>query len=264
MKFLFAVILWCAFGVPIVAAQEISSPDSKPQPKSRVYVTAWGMTLANDGSGVYNDLGRLVLGPLMDDISFEIIPYRRANRTFNSDKSSCHYPSTLNYLTETQIVTDTSDLIESAFFMRTMAHIFARPGHEAPTDKEGTRGKTIAYPMGAEVPALLDGYNASFIPVTDETAKAAMLLSGRVDLMIAYMPDAKFVFDALGAAVAPYDPGFTINDDNAAIVCHRTPATEALIAQVNARVKMLKENGALARFLTANGIDPAYYMPREK
>lgn len=227
---------------------------------SKIFATSWGLTLANDGTGFYNDLADLIIRPEIGTYRYEIVPYRRANRTFEADKRSCHYPSSLNYMAATGIVDDTSTLIESYFFIRSIAHIFAPMGTEPPHDKEATRGKIIAYPMGAEVPRLLDGYNAYFIPIADEVAKASMLLGHRVELMIAYMPDAKFVYDSLQSGLPPYDPDFTINDDNIAVVCHRTPENEALIARLNARVLALRKSGELATFLEGNGIDPAFYL----
>ncbi len=226
----------------------------------KIYATAWGMTLAEDGTGFYNDLARLILDDIDDKPGYDLIPYRRANRIFAQDESSCHYPSTLNYMAATGIVDDTTDLVESYFMLRSVAHIFSRYDAEAITEKSGVAGKVVAYPMGAEVPRLLDGFGASFIPVNAEKSKAELLISGRVELMIAYMPDVVFVFRELGKPMPPFDPNFTINDDNIAIVCHRTPGNEALIARVNQRIMALRESGALATFLSENGIDPAYYL----
>jgi len=226
----------------------------------KIYATAWGMTLAEDGSGFYNDLARLILDDIANKPGYDLIPYRRANRIFAQDKSSCHYPSTLNYMAATGIVDDTSDLVESYFMLRSVAHIFSRYDTEPVTQKADVSGKVIAYPMGAEVPRLLDGFGASFIPVNAEKSKAELLISGRVELMIGYMPDVVFVFRELGKPLPPFDPNFTINDDNIAIVCHRTPGNEALIARVNDRITSLRESGALAAFLSENGIDPLYYL----
>ncbi len=226
----------------------------------KIYATAWGMTLAEDGTGFYNDLARLLLDDIENKPRYDLIPYRRANRIFAQDKSSCHYPSTLNYMAATGIVEDTSDLVESYFMLRSVAHIFSRYDTAPVTEKEDVTGKVIAYPMGAEVPRLLDGFGASFIPVNAEKSKAELLISGRVELMIAYMPDVVFVFRELDKPMPPYDPNFTINDDNIAIVCHRTPGNEALIAHVNERIVALRESGALGTFLSDNGIDPAYYL----
>lgn len=226
----------------------------------KIYATAWGMTLAEDGTGFYNDLARLVLDDISDKPRYDLIPYRRANRIFAQDENSCHYPSTLNYMAATGIVDDTTDLVESYFMLRSVAHIFSRYDAEPVTEKSGVAGKVVAYPMGAEVPRLLDGFGASFIPVNAEKSKAELLISGRVELMIAYMPDALFVFRELDKPLPPYDPNFTINDDNIAIVCHRTPGNEALISRINDRIMSLRESGALATFLSDNGIDPAYYL----
>ncbi|WP_286830521.1 MULTISPECIES: hypothetical protein [Kordiimonas] len=244
----------------MVTTHVFAQPTEDAHNAGKIYATAWGMTLAEDGAGFYNDLARLVLGTLDGAPQYDIVPYRRANRIFAQDESSCHYPSTLNYMAATGIVDDTSDLIESYFMIRSVAHIFSRYDTPPVSRKSGVSEKVIAYPMGAEVPKLLDGFGASFIPVNDEKGKAELLISGRVELMIAYMPDVLFVFRELGKPLPPYDPTFTINDDNIAIVCHRTPGNEAMLARVNARIATLRESGALAAFLSENGIDPTYYL----
>ncbi|MFC4349105.1 hypothetical protein ACFO5Q_14720 [Kordiimonas lipolytica] len=240
-----------------VSAQQADDAQKKA---GKIYATAWGMTLAEDGTGFYNDLAHLVLDEIARTPRYDIVPYRRANRIFAQDKTGCHYPSTLNYMAATGIVDDTSGLVESYFMLRSVAHIFSRYDTPAVSQKADVTDRVIAYPMGAEVPRLLDGFGASFIPVNDEKGKAELLISGRVELMIAYMPDVLFVFRELGKPMPPYNPSFTINDDNIAIVCHRTVENEDMIARINARIKTLRDSGELAAFLSARGIDPTYYL----
>lgn len=253
---LLAIMLMVCFTHPLLA-QEDPAPRAE---KTTIYATSWGMTLAADGTGFYNDLARLILSPLMDDIRYDLIPYRRANRIFVQDNRACHFPSTLSYMQAVGVIENTDSFIQSGSFMRTMGLIFGPYETRPPASPDDIRGKIIAYPMGAEIPRLLPNLGVSFIPVADETGKAEMLLSGRVDFMVAYMPDAKFVFDQLAQRLPPFDPTFAIHDEEIAIVCHRTAETEALIDKVNSRILAAREDGSLTYFLGMSGIDPEFYL----
>lgn len=236
--------------------------DSSSGKPYHIYATAWGASLAADGTGFYNDMARLVLGPLMAEVQYDLIPYRRANRIFDQDKASCHYPSTLHYMSVTGIVADTSSLIQTRNLIRTVARVFSRRGETPPSSVEDARGKSIAYTMGAEIPVLFEGYGRRFIPVADETHKAEMLLSGRVDLMVGYTPDILLVYQQLGEQIPAFDPSFSINDEHNAFVCHRTPANEGLVAKIDARVESLLESGAFADFLEGYGLTADEYLVR--
>ena len=238
-------------------------PIGTPEP-IHIFATDWGLTLKSDGTGFYNDLARLILTPDGNAadyaVDYEILPYRRAKRHFFEEAGTCLYPSTTEYLATTGDIQNRVNFIDSPSTLTNRIHIFAAHGHTPPKSRDDLNGKRIAYAMGSRLPYALEGPTALFIAVAYEVDKAEMLLSGRVDLITAAMPDAKFVFEKLGVETAPYDPDLVITKAGVGVVCHNTPENVAFISDLTNRLAELKASGALAAFLRAQGLEPEDYI----
>ncbi|WP_020397948.1 hypothetical protein [Kordiimonas gwangyangensis] len=230
---------------------------------THIFATDWGLTLKGDGTGFYNDLAQLIFSPDIGPIDYEILPYRRAKRHFFEEAGACFYPSSMEYLTTTGDMVNAPDFIESGSMLNNRIHLFAAPGKPAPRTKEDVNGKRVAYAMGSKIPYALQGTTALFIAVADEVDKAEMLLTGRVDIISAAMPDVKFVFDSLGAEIAPYDPDFVIAGSGIGIVCHNTPENALFLTQLDRRKVMLQQTGKLKRFLEERGLSAMEYITED-
>ncbi|WP_020397936.1 hypothetical protein [Kordiimonas gwangyangensis] len=226
-----------------------------------VFATDWGLTLKGDGTGFYNDLARYILEGTSDAGTYTILPYRRAKSAFLHAKEACLYPSNVQLLLDGGEISDASGLIETHAFLRVKVFLFAKPGTQPPATLKDVNDKAVAYAMGSRVPYFLRHATADYIAVADEVAKAQMLLSGRVDLMSAAMPDAKFVFDKLGAPLPPHNTDYMLNDTAVRITCHDSEATRAYVARLNARIDGLIASGALKSFMESYGLDGAVYTP---
>lgn len=169
----------------------------------------------------------------------------------------------MEYLTTTGDMVNAPDFIESGSMLNNRIHLFAAPGKPAPRTKEDVNGKRVAYAMGSKIPYALQGTTALFIAVADEVDKAEMLLTGRVDIISAAMPDVKFVFDSLGAEIAPYDPDFVIAGSGIGIVCHNTPENALFLTQLDRRKVMLQQTGKLKRFLEERGLSAMEYITED-
>jgi ABC-type amino acid transport substrate-binding protein len=243
-------------------AQAASADSPAPQAgKLAIFATDWGLTLKGDGSGFYNELARYILEGTSDVSTYTILPYRRAKSSFLHAKAACLYPSNIQLLKDGGEIEDATGLIETHSFLRVKVFLFSRPGTTPPASLADVNDKAVAYAMGSRVPYFLRHATADYIAVADEVAKAQMLLSGRVDLMSAAMPDAKFVFDKLGAPLAPHDTNYMLNDTAVRITCHDTEATRALIARLNTRIDALIASGELKAFMESKGLDGAVYTP---
>ncbi|WP_262690102.1 hypothetical protein [Kordiimonas aestuarii] len=242
------------------AGAEPQPTNDGPKAPYHVFATDWGLTLKSDGTGFYNDLAQLIFAPEIGAVNYEILPYRRAKRHFFEQLESCLYPSSTEYLTATGDIQANSSFIGSPSILTNKIHIFAPHGSPAPTRFEDINGKRVAYAMGSRIPYALKGTTALFIAVADEVDKAEMLLSGRVDLITAAMPDVKFVFDSLGVETAPYDPDLVIAGSGIGVVCHNTPENELFLSRVTERLTALKKNGRLATFLRDQELIPEDYI----
>lgn len=228
--------------------------------RTHVYATDWGLTLKADGTGFYNDLAQLLFSPEIGAVDYEILPYRRAKRHFFDEAGACFYPSSIEYLTATGDMESAPDFIESGSMLRNRIHLFAAPGKPAPRSKEDVNGKRVAYAMGSKIPYALPDTTALFIAVADEVDKAEMLLTGRVDIISAALPDVKFVFESLGADMAPYDPDFVIAGSGIGVVCHNTPENAFFLTQLNRRRATLVRSGKFSQFLEERGLPASDYL----
>ena len=221
------------------AAAEAAPGTERGHDRVSIFGTVWGMTLAQDGSGFYNELAADLLGGMDRETQYQLMPYRRAKARFLDSEGSCIYPSAIGLLIAGEHVRDASTLIETVPLFRARTHIFARRGERAPSSLADLKGRTIAVQSGSVMQMMLAGTGADVISVFDETDKARMLLTARVDYITAMLPDAVLVFDALREPLPAFDNELSFLESNIGFVCHKSPATEAFVAALNDRVKTL-------------------------
>jgi ABC-type amino acid transport substrate-binding protein len=223
-----------------------------------IFGTVWGLTLAQDGSGFYNELAADLLDGLDEAdsgaVSYQLMPYRRAKSRFTQGNGACIYPSAVGVLVSGGQIGDEASLIESKPLFRARTHLFARRGERAPTGLDDLNGKTVAVPSGSVMQVLLKDTGAEIISVFDETDKARMLLTSRVDYITAMLPDAVLVFDRLGEPLPAFDNDLTFLESNIGFVCHRTAATETFMARLNKRIETLANDRAYQHRLEDAGI----------
>jgi hypothetical protein len=238
----------CALPGPAPAAL------ASQEDENAILGTAWGITLASDGTGFYNDVLYAVLAQVKDAKPYQPMPYRRAKTEFALHGRSCLYPSSISHLRGGGELDEDDIYLETRPVIFVESHLFAKPGTLAPTNLDDLAGKRIAYPNGSALPVLLEGRGAQFIPTTDETTKANMLIAGRVDLMSGSLPDNIFVFRALKAPLPAYNPDLPLARVGVGIVCHDTPANRAFIQAFDAAVASLVSSGLLAGLFGVAGV----------
>lgn len=230
-------------------------------PPTHIYAPDWGLTLQEDGSGFYNDLARFLLDT--DEVGavvYEIMPYRRTNRTFFADLGSCMYPTNFDFLISGGQLVSKEGYISGRPLIANSIRVFSPHGTTPPAAKSDVAGKSIAYAMGAGTPQLFKGIPAFWIAVADEVDKGRMLLNNRVDILTAALPDAEFVFRELGTDLPPYDPNLNLDDSPVYFACHDTPSNKTFLGRLDARIERLTNSGELAGFLLGHGLDPAVYL----
>lgn len=228
-------------------------------PPTKMYATAWGLTLARDGTGFYNELARFVLGSL--NIDYEIRPYRRAMRHFFENPGSCLFPKSVAALVRTNEIPTAAGFINSIPVQKTFVAVFTPTGTSPVHGPSGLNGKRVAYAMGSKVPEYLGAEGAFFIAVADEVDKAEMLLSGRVDVLVANLPDAGIVYNHLGAPLPPFDPDYLpFPAATSRFLCHDTPGSQAFMDSLNKRLRHLHSSGELAAFYQSHGLEPSLYL----
>ncbi|WP_286828783.1 MULTISPECIES: hypothetical protein [Kordiimonas] len=226
-----------------------------------IYGTGWGMTLALDGTGFYNDVLNTVLHGMEAPKAYKPLPYKRAKVDFKSNVGSCLYPSDIGHMVKGREIEDPEAYIQAQPLIWVESHIFSRFDEPPLPSLEALEGRKVAYPNGSALPTVLEGYGAKFLPTTTETAKARMLIAGRVDHMSGSLPDNVFVFKTLGRPLPPYNPDLALIRVGVSLVCHDTPENREFVEGFNAALANLVASGDMAEVFGAAGVD-LRFMPK--
>lgn len=231
------------------------SGDQADQPV--ILGTAWGYTLAGDGSGFYNDIAQDFLAPVIEigvAAGYQPMPYRRARARFLDSAAACLYPTAIRVLRAGGHIASADSFIESDPLFTAREYLFAQGGVAPPASLSEIDGKTVAVPSGSVMFALLKDTGAQLIPVHDETDKAQMLLTGRVDLMTGMLPNETMVFSNLKARAPSFDRQLPLIEAPVSVVCHNTVEGRAVIKAVNEQVTRLSADNRFQRQLARAGV----------
>ncbi len=226
-----------------------------------IYGTGWGMTLALDGTGFYNDVLKAVLAEMETPKAYQPLPYKRAKVDFRGNAGSCLYPSDISHMARGKEIDVPENYIQAAPLIWVESHIFSRYGEPPLASLEALKGRKIAYPNGSALPTFLEEYGARFLPTTTETAKARMLVAGRVDHMSGSLPDNIFVFKSMGRPLPPYNPDLALARVGVTVVCHDTAENQIFVGAFNDALARILASGDMAAVFEASGVD-LRFMPK--
>ncbi|MCJ9428660.1 substrate-binding periplasmic protein [Kordiimonas marina] len=238
------------------SAFEAGALEAKAETAPVIYATAWGYTLAQDGSGFYNDVAAALTKREEGRSFYKLMPYKRAKAKFLADAGGCLFPSSVDVLKAGGLADEKHPMVQTEPLFEARTHLFAAPGEEPPHTMADLKGKRIALPAGSMMMDLLKGSGAKIIGVNDEESKAEMLMSGRVQVMSGMMPDTGLVFAHMGRQLPAFDGRFSFLNVGLAVVCRKTPETEALIGRLNSRIAELETDAAYRDMLHRAGVKP--------
>lgn len=240
------------------SAAEMQQADTLPAADTaRVYAPEIHYMLSKEGTGIYHDFWNTVMGP-QDKPPLHIVPYLRSAHILRHDNGACRYPTDKGIISVQKekdgFVYNT--LIWSEGFFTSTVHAFARPGMKPPATIGDFQGRSIVVPVGYTAPPELEEQNNVILNVASEHQRATMLMSGRVDLMIASMPSAKFVMESLGVTTLPYDPNLTLKTFSLRLVCHDTPLNRQLITKFNKGLMTARKRGDIKSIYARYNLSP--------
>ncbi|WCL55075.1 substrate-binding periplasmic protein [Gimibacter soli] len=231
-------------------------------PAQHLYATGWGLTLKADGTGFYNELMKFVLSEAGFGPDYRVMPYNRAVGSLKGDEDGCLYPAYTPIMRPNGLDEQLEISLEASEpLLRVVTHLFSQPGRAPLARLEDLQGKLIGHPMGSRIAEVLAPYGARYMASLDETAKAKLLLTGRVDYISASLPDAAFVFQALGEELPPYNPDLMLVSATIGVVCRPSMQGRAFIAAISAALLRLRENGRLAEFFEGRGVPVDIHLP---
>ncbi|UTW56146.1 transporter substrate-binding domain-containing protein [Kordiimonas sp. SCSIO 12610] len=226
-----------------------------------IYGNSWGLTLALDGTGFYNDIIKTVMAEMAPQPSYMPMPYLRAKATFLNGGKGCLYPSTRSVLKTGKEIDNIDDFIESVPFVMARVFILAGEGRPVYRPTLDLTGRTVVHARGSAIANAMEGSGATFLPASDELDKARLLVLGRADYIVATMPDAAFVFDYLKAPLPAFDPESEFFSGGIGVVCYRTPENEAFIKRLNDAYMHQFTEGNLTKFYENVGLRAEDFLP---
>lgn len=233
--------LWCVGLPPVVAEGSRDAVVIAGFPKEG--------RLEQDGTGHYADMVRAFLAESDQPASFVIMPVMRTIRTFTSGRSICMVPAAFERWRHHAPDMKREDVLESEPIDYVTAHIVTRRGDPVITDLKSLNGKRISFWVGLPVDAFLSGMQIEMIAAESEVSSIRLLMSGRVDAIWSWAPDAFLLYDRMGLGT----PNLVLDDpvfgSAVHILCRKTPSTAALMADIDKSIRAMRADGRLKEIL---------------
>jgi len=205
--------------------------------------------MEQDGSGPYPDLVRAILAEVDTPTTWVVSPVMRSTRLFSEGGARCLVPAALVPWQNKFPHLTTKNTVESEPIDYITAHIVTKPGTAPITDLRDLAGKRIGYWVGASVDRFLPDVGYTKVTAQSEESNIRMLMSGRVDAIFNWNPDAYILFERMGYGEPSLDPDDPIFGSTAHFWCHRTRATEAFIKQADKVIREMREDGRIKNIL---------------
>ena len=216
--------------------------------------TAWGQTLSEDGTGLYNDLLSLLTDRLSAPPAIRIIPYERAIQRFPGYEAACIYPFGRSDFLQAKPDIGDAALIESRPVFMAPSFVFSPPEQPAIRSWDELRDRKLIQQLGEWYDHLLPNLGVEFFNVPDESAKVKAILAGRADGMFGTVPDILIVFRTAGIKPLPFDPAFPVSHYAIGFTCADSPDTRAFVSDINERADALRADGSIELFFRLRGI----------
>ncbi len=225
------VLRWCLATVVVL----IMGPGALANEPVKVATPTLANLIEPDGSGAYQRLlERAFQAP---EVAFEpaFYPYRRALQIFEESRVDCLF--SLTDVVRRRVGDE--GLIYSYPLGKFRFHVFTLAGASPVESLDELNGQVVGYIKGHEVylaPVLEGGIGVQ--PVRSEAQAVEMLRMGRLDALIAAVPDMRPYLDRLG-----YSPELTLLEGFDRLNCHDTERNRAFIRRLSNELRRLKEQG---------------------
>ena len=167
-----------------------------------------------NGGGIYDNL---INEALVSEgkASLKVLPPARAEHSFANCTNCCISPANLN----SEFYDFGSDVVQTEPMGIAKIHIFSQPGAPVLTSLEELKGKKVGIRHGMPYGKSFDGAGLKTVEITKIANNIAKLEAKRIDVMVAYVPDAYDAFSAEGKKPFPHakDAPIAVHPD--ALVC---------------------------------------------
>ena len=201
----------------------------------RVAVPPLANLLEKDGTGIYQRLIEQALEPLDTEVEQVFYPYRRSLKAFEKRRVDCLF--SLSTVLEKRFTEE--NIVQSYPLGKFVFYIFTPAGQPSINSLNELEDRVVGGIMGHEVylqPVL--GENRDLEQVRSEEQAVRMLQLGRLDALIAALPDIRPFLDQLN-----YSPEAPLLQSFDRLNCHNTARNRAFIRELSAELRKLKEQG---------------------
>ncbi|WP_269532974.1 ABC transporter substrate-binding protein [Chitinimonas sp. BJYL2] len=189
-------------------------------------------------------------------VRFEYMPPERAKQLFLRGRVGCYFPFDPALFAEV----DEASLLMSHTFNLAKSYVFSRKGERTFSRLEDTAGLRIGarygLTYGAHYERIKQDPAWQIERVQEDRVNFRKLATGRLDVMLAYLPDLFADFNETMLAQLDYQREHPLTVHRDAIACHPNPANRQFMTAFNQGMKQLETSGELRRLL-----GPLYIAP---
>ncbi len=204
-----------------------------------------------DGQGLYAELVRAGLDAAgVAGYRLRIVPFARALRAFAQGRAHCIWG--LDAPALRRLGVGDPGLRESVAVLMSTRHVFMRAGSPALPDLAALAGRTVAVQHASDLRPRLAEIGATVVTVEEQATRVRLLLGGRVDAILGWLPD--LLIAARRAGAEGLSPVLDLDASAVGLVCHDGPRTRALLAAVDPVFTRLHETPIYRRILARYGL----------
>ncbi|MEH6347143.1 MAG: ABC transporter substrate-binding protein [Bermanella sp.] len=202
-----------------------------------------------DGKGVYDMIiNETLLSKGLATLT--VLPPARAEAQFESCQNCCFSPANKN----PDFYDFGGDVMVSDPMNVAKVYIFSAPGKKAFASYANLKGKKTGVRRGMNFGKSFVAANLKASEANNLEQNIKKLENGRIDAMVAYVPDAYLAFSGMGKGEFPHAKNQPVAVHNDALVCRGVPAD--FIGKFNGNLKKLSDSGKLKSILGDSYVAP--------
>lgn len=243
-------------GVEHQSDDKSQSVKTSPQTESAaisVYSFIQNGRMHADKTGTYGEVMKRIAKRIDTKIIVKPNYLARGLRNFDQSQNGCFFPigargfeilfAKGKYHAGNRLYSMPVDLVKG--------HVFSRKGKPLIRSVEDMRDKKFAVMRRIAIqeyfPSLKDH---NFIKTPSDDYNIRLMLNGRVDYVISFMPDAALNFEMAGFRDYTYDPKFQYFTTTTHLGCKKTPETAKLMAEFDRELSKMIQSGELKMILS--------------
>lgn len=240
------------FYICVFSLQSVNALETLPNSSVIALNEISGLLKEGDTELPYNKVLARLNMKIENDIQYEFYPAMRSAYVFHNKKSICIFPSSLKAnMDKPESLIETIPINNAQAFFMGNSVIKAEDVLAKGADKLSI-GFKHGNTFGGNIERLS---HHTLFPLDSDEQSANMLYRGRIDIILAYMPDSLAIVDIHPDRPLTYSKESLFYTQADSILCHRTKEGIALVAAFDKEIVAMRRSGELKRLLGAAFIE---------